>query len=235
MREPIPMTNSSNRVDQRYPVVISRRPKGSTHGGQPAARAGEKGLTLIEAVIAMLVTTVGLVGAAGMFTLAMKTNATSKNLTTATSFAQDKLEQLESASFQRLVDPSRLVDNPNSHGTQDALIAGGLETDVKGTDGSYFYDRIVLAGRDDVAPEGTITIVRPDGTAETRMPDGTISSSNPFSQDRVSYSRRWVIMSSTEPDPVDRRLTLAVRVKSEYASSGKAPELVDLYTVLTSQ
>lgn len=213
----------------------TEKPSSTRDREHATRRSGEKGLTLIEAAIAMLVTVVGLVGAAGMFTMAMKTNASSKNLTTATAFAQDKLEQLESASFNRLVDPSRMVNNPNAHGAQDALIAGSLDVDVKGGDGSYFYDKIILAGRDDAAPEGTITVVRPDGSAETRMPDGTVSNANPFSQDRVSYSRRWVIMSSTEPDPVDRRLTLAVRVKSEYATAGKFPELVDLYTVLTSQ
>ena len=37
------------------------------------------GFTMIEAVIAMLVTVVGLVSIAGMFTLAMKTNASSRN------------------------------------------------------------------------------------------------------------------------------------------------------------
>ena len=63
---------------------------------------GEAGFTLIESVIAMLVTVVGLVSIAGMFTVAMKTNASSRNMTTATTFAQDKLEQLGAISFQRL-------------------------------------------------------------------------------------------------------------------------------------
>jgi hypothetical protein len=42
-------------------------------------------------------------------------------------------------------------------------------------------------------------------------------------------------MSSNEEDPADRRLTIAVRVKSETATAGKSPELVDLYTVMTNQ
>jgi Tfp pilus assembly protein PilV len=56
-----------------------------------ASVRNEAGFTMIEAVIAMLVTVVGLVSIAGMFTLAMKTNASSRNFTTATIFAQDKL------------------------------------------------------------------------------------------------------------------------------------------------
>ena len=199
------------------------------------ALSDEKGLTLIEAIIAMMVTVVGLVSLAGMFTIAMKTNASSRNLTTATTFAQDKLEQLGTVSFQRLVDPAKMHQNPNSHGPDDVLMVGSLEEDLQGSDGSYYYDKIIIAGRDDVEPEGTITVVSPDGRAETRRPDGTITNTNPFPEGRVSYSRRWVILSSSEQDPSDRRLTVAVRVKSEHTPAGKAPELVDLYTVLTNQ
>ncbi len=190
---------------------------------------------MIEAVIAMMVTVVGLVSIAGMFSLAMKTNASSRNFTTATTFAQDKLEQLGAASFQRLVDPSRMTANPDGHGSDDAYIVGSIEYDATGSDGAYYFDKIIIAGREDVEPEGTVTVVSPNGTAETRRPDGTIVSGNPFDPGRVSYSRRWVIVSSNEENPADRRLTIAVRVKSENPPAGKAPELVDLYTVMTNQ
>jgi len=196
---------------------------------------GQQGLTLVEAVIALLVTIVGLVSLAGLFTIAMKTNASSRNMTTATVLAQDKLEALGTVTFARLVDPAKMVANPKQHGSDDAFIVGSLEADTWGGDDSYYFDKIILAGRDDIEPEGTITVVRPDGTAETRRPDGTVANTNPFPDDRISYSRRWVIMSSSEGEPADRRLTVAVRVKSEYATEGRAPELVDLYTVLTGQ
>jgi hypothetical protein len=128
-----------------------------------------------------------------------------------------------------------MQSNPASKGPDDALIAGSLESDVVGVDGSFFYDRIILANKDDVVPEGTVTFIYPDGGAETRYPDGNVVFSNPFPEGRVNYSRRWVIMSSNEPDPSDRRLTIAVRVKSENAGASKAPELVDLYTVMSNQ
>src|SRR5262245_39160305 len=101
----------------------------------------EAGFTMIEAVIEMMVTVVGLVSIAGMFSLAMKTNASSRNFTTATTFAQDKLEQLGAASFQRLVDPSRMTANPQSHGSDDAYIVGSIEYDATGSDGAYYFDR----------------------------------------------------------------------------------------------
>jgi Tfp pilus assembly protein PilV len=198
-------------------------------------KPGESGFTLIEATIAMFVTVVGLVSIAGMFSLAMKTNASSRNFTTATTFAQDKLEQLGAISFQRLVDPSKMKSNPQSSGPDDLFAAGSLEENAVGPDGSFYYDKIIIAARDDIEPEGTVTVVRPDGTSETRRPDGTVSPGNPFGEDRISYSRRWTIMSSNEEDPADRRLTIAVRVKSENAPTGKSPEQVDLYTVMTNQ
>jgi type II secretory pathway pseudopilin PulG len=210
------------------------QPTTSTHDAARRATRADAGFTLIEAMIAMFVTVVGLVSIAGMFTMAMKTNASSRNMTTATTFAQDKLEQLGAMAFERLVDPAKMQSNPNSHGADDAYAVGSLDQDVS-SDGVAYYDRIILAGRDDIEPEGTITIVHPDGTAETRRPDGTITQSNPFPADRVTYSRRWVIMSSSEENAADRRLTLAVRVKSENAPVGKTPELVDLYTVMTHQ
>src|SRR5882762_9265976 len=103
-----------------------------------------EGFTLIEAVIAMMVTVVGLVSIAGMFTLAMKTNASSRNFTTATTFAQDKLEQLGAASFQRLVDPSRMTSNPKAHSSDDAFIVGSIESDASAADGSFYFDKIII-------------------------------------------------------------------------------------------
>ena len=201
----------------------------------PTTSNSSAGFTLIEAVIAMMVTVVGLVSIAGMFSLAMKTNASSRNFTTATTLAQDKLEQLGAVSFQRLVDPSRMTANPGTHGADDAYIVGSIENNAVASDGSFYFDKIIIAGRDDVEPEGTVTVVNPNGSAETRRPDGTIINGNPFREERVTYSRRWVIMSSSELNPADRRLTIAVRVKSENPPAGKAPELVDLYTVMTNQ
>lgn len=195
----------------------------------------EAGLTLVEALFAMAVSVIALVSLAGIFTIAMKTNSSSKNFTTATTFAQDKLEQLGTVAFARLVDPARMRQNPNSKGDNDGLIVGSLTEDTRGADGSFYSDIIIVAGENDVEPAGTITVVRPDGTAETRRPDGTVLKSNPFGKDRINYTRRWVIMSSTEENAADRRLTIAVRVKSENARSGKAPEQVDLFTVMTNQ
>ncbi len=206
-----------------------------SHQAVKRATNKESGLTLIEAMIAMAVTVIGLTSLAGIFTIATKTNLSSRNFTTATTFAQDKLEQLGTLAFARLVDPAKMVNNPNSRTQNDVLIVGSLEQDAIGADGSYYSDKIIIAGDNDVEPKGTITVLRPDNSAETRRPDGTITYTNPFGEGRENYSRRWVILSSAEENPADRRLTIAVRVKSENAPSGKTPEQVDLYTVMTQQ
>ena len=117
------------------------------HSNAPRADGSEAGFTLVEAMIAMLVTVVGLVSIAGMFTMAMKTNASSRNMTTATTFAQDKLEQLGALTFERLVDPAKMQSNPNSHGADDAYAVGSLDQDVTNAGVAYF-DKIILAGRD---------------------------------------------------------------------------------------
>src|ERR1041385_1674271 len=112
------------RDDMKQPIA------NHTHAAARQAGGNEAGFTLIEALIAMFVTVVGLVSIAGMFTMAMKTNASSRNMTTATTFAQDKLEQLGALTFERLVDPSKMKSNPNSHGADDAYMVGALDQDV---------------------------------------------------------------------------------------------------------
>jgi type IV pilus modification protein PilV len=54
----------------------------------------EKGLTLLEVLVAMVVLSLGLLGLAKMQITAIQVNAASGRLTQGTAFAQDKVEQL---------------------------------------------------------------------------------------------------------------------------------------------
>jgi len=56
--------------------------------------ANSSGFTLIEILIAMFVLAVGLLGAAGVATTVINGNALSKKITTATTLAQDKMEDI---------------------------------------------------------------------------------------------------------------------------------------------
>ncbi len=56
--------------------------------------ANSSGFTLIEIMIAMFVLAVGLLGAAGVVITVINGNALSKEITTATTLAQDKMEDI---------------------------------------------------------------------------------------------------------------------------------------------
>jgi len=55
---------------------------------------GEKGFTLIEVLVAMIVLAIGILGLAPMLVISMQGNQFSREITEATYLAQDRLEQL---------------------------------------------------------------------------------------------------------------------------------------------
>lgn len=57
-------------------------------------KTGQSGFTIIEVCIASLLTLVGLVSLAGLFTLSISQNRLVKQYASTTAFAQEKLEQL---------------------------------------------------------------------------------------------------------------------------------------------
>lgn len=58
-------------------------------------KSGEKGLTLIEVMVGMIVMTIGLLGVAPLIVLSIEANSISKDLTIASNIARDKIEYLE--------------------------------------------------------------------------------------------------------------------------------------------
>jgi len=61
--------------------------------------ADSSGFTLIEVMIAILVIVVGLLGVAGVATTVINGNTLAKEMTTATTLAQDKIEDLKSTAY----------------------------------------------------------------------------------------------------------------------------------------
>ena len=57
----------------------------------------EKGFSLMEVMIALLILAVGLLAVAGLMTMTIKTNAYGNHLTEASTFAQAKMEEFRSA------------------------------------------------------------------------------------------------------------------------------------------
>ena len=72
-----------------------------------------KGLTLLEAVIAMALFFVAVLAFAGVAVTASKGAAASKHLTVATTLAQDKLERVRSAGY----DPAAALETTEAYGT----------------------------------------------------------------------------------------------------------------------
>ncbi len=62
-------------------------------------RHRQSGFTLIEIMIAMFVLSVGLLGAAGVATTVINGNVFSNKITTATTLAQDKMEELKGTAY----------------------------------------------------------------------------------------------------------------------------------------
>ena len=72
-----------------------------------------KGLTLLEAVIAMALFMIAVLALAGVAITASKGSAASKHLTTAATLVQDKLEQVRNAGY----DPAAAFETTEAYGT----------------------------------------------------------------------------------------------------------------------
>ncbi|MBW2595963.1 MAG: prepilin-type N-terminal cleavage/methylation domain-containing protein [Deltaproteobacteria bacterium] len=63
---------------------------------------GNRGFTLIEIMIAMIVLMIGLLGVAGVATTVINGNAFGNRITTATTLAQDKMEELKGTGYSNI-------------------------------------------------------------------------------------------------------------------------------------
>ena len=66
-----------------------------------------KGFTLIEVLVAMVILSVGLLGTAALITGIINGNKVSNRITTATVLAQDKMEEIKSVGYSNAVSETR--------------------------------------------------------------------------------------------------------------------------------
>ena len=97
---------------------------------------GQKGFTLIEIMIAIFLLAVALLGLASVTTSVIKGNSFSQTLTTATTLAKDKMEDLKGMSYTALP-TGTVTDYATADGTVQTSATGSYYTrswNAPGTD-----------------------------------------------------------------------------------------------------
>lgn len=93
--------------------------------------SGQKGFSLLEVMIAVFLLTVAIVGAASVTTSVIKSNSFSQTMTTATTLAKDKMEELKAATYTAATQDASMwagTDYANGNGTVQASAAGSYYT-----------------------------------------------------------------------------------------------------------
>lgn len=91
--------------------------------------SGEKGFSLLEAIVAILIITVGLIGTAAAITYALKFGAISRNVTNAKLIATGSIEEIDALRNTRRLDFNQIanvgaVDNSSSVNTFTGFSTG---------------------------------------------------------------------------------------------------------------
>lgn len=107
---------------------------------------GEEGFNLLEVIISISILTAGLLAIASMQISAIQGNSIAEKLTTGTSIAQDKMEELLSLPYTLLVTHPDLVNNTDN---------GGPHFESNPPDG---FDFVQWDVTDDTPESGTKTI-----------------------------------------------------------------------------
>jgi prepilin-type N-terminal cleavage/methylation domain-containing protein len=182
----------------------------------PHKHRTERGFSLIEAIVAIGVLSIGLMAMAGLMARMMSTTSRSGYMSIAMQLASEKLEDLNRYPAQ---DPNVAVSGSS---------AGNLTSDVVATvtSGSEtasvnYFDEIRLSATGGAASE-VETQVDPD-TGDTvyinisHAPDGTVTSSSgttaPSDNGMIRFKRRWTI-EKDQPTAGVRRITVLVTLEN---------------------
>ncbi len=107
---------------------------------------GEKGFTLIEIIVAIMLLVVALLGMASVTTMVIKGNFSSRMMTTATTLAKDKMEDFNNLSYTAL---------PIGTATDYATAGGTVQTSATG---AYFSRSSTLTANSPVANMTSISV-----------------------------------------------------------------------------
>ncbi|HUY13608.1 MAG TPA: prepilin-type N-terminal cleavage/methylation domain-containing protein [Terriglobia bacterium] len=172
--------------------------------------ANEKGISLLEVLVSIVILTVAMLGSALLAARLMNGQQQTKYMSLASTLASEKLEDLNRWSAN---DPPVCVPTGNSS-------VGSLTTDVVQTttcpagasDGVNYYDDVYLGATNGSFSE-TISSVSGGSTVyttTTHAPDGTVTSStSPQPPQAPTFHRRWIIEMNAPVNGV-RRVTVLV-------------------------
>lgn len=142
---------------------------------KPVKRSGERGFTLIEMMVSILILTIGLVGTAALMSNSVNMGAHARYVSTAALLASEKMEDLD-----------RFPNNdPN-------LTAGGsLAANITGYSDSVQISTANGNMNETTTANGVTTLYtqKPDGTVVV-TPGATLGAATP---DVLTFNRRWLI------------------------------------------
>jgi prepilin-type N-terminal cleavage/methylation domain-containing protein len=155
-------------------MEISQSPR------KPVKRSNQRGFTLIEMMVSILILTIGLVGTAALMSTSVNMGAHARYVSTAALLASEKMEDLD-----RYPDGD---PNLNGGGSLTADITGYSDAVQISTSNGKIYETTTSAG------VTTLYTQNPDGTVVVN-PGAALPAATP---DMLTYDRRWLIT----PNPV---------------------------------
>jgi prepilin-type N-terminal cleavage/methylation domain-containing protein len=185
----------------------------------PRRKAPWRGFTLIEVLVAVIVFSVGLVALGSLATMTLNGTAASRYRGMATTFASEKLEDLNRYPSW---DPHVCVSSGSSVGslTSDVQLASVTCNGI--TDTVDYYDDVAIS---DASGQVCETVSSLNGsnavyTSTCHTPAGatnitTSSTANSIDVGAIAFHRRWTI-EMNEPVTGIRRITVLVTLENGY-------------------
>jgi type IV pilus modification protein PilV len=119
-------------------------------------RKRDKGFTLVELLIALAISLVGLMGLMALQLLAVRSNANSRNFAEATALAQEKIESLQATSYVSIAAGTTTENNLGA--TPGATLAPYTRTTTVSDNGSFKTITVAASWTDDYRTNKTHTV-----------------------------------------------------------------------------
>jgi prepilin-type N-terminal cleavage/methylation domain-containing protein len=189
---------------------------------------GQRGLTLIETMIAMIILTVGLLGSAALMSQMNFSSSQSRYMSTEALLASEKLEDLN---HWPVTDPAIAVTSGTTAGSLTADTTASVTVGATTQQVDYFDQVLISAGNGTIIE--TVTSTNAAGntvyTTTTHSPDGQVvvasSTTAPASSDMLVFKRRWII-EKDKPVTGVRRMTVSVTLQNSAKLAGFQASMV---------